>query len=208
MKDLWKLVAGLSSPSKMPWYSFSISAKQCNVGSKLAKIKGTPCFSCYAFRGNYTWNVVKQAHAKRFRAIHRKDWAPNMISLLKQEAKKVPKQQRYFRFFDSGDIVDYEFLLKIVEVANDCKGIKFWLPTQERPLIQRYIKEFGKFPKNLTVRISSPLLGKATKAIPGTVTSNIGGSGYSCPAKEQGNKCLDCRKCWDKRYKTISYIYH
>ena len=45
IKDIEKEIGTLSNPSKMPAYAWGISAKQCKVGSKLAKIKGTICNS-------------------------------------------------------------------------------------------------------------------------------------------------------------------
>ena len=41
IKDIEKKIGTLSNPSKMPSYAWGISAKHCNTGSKLAKIKGT-----------------------------------------------------------------------------------------------------------------------------------------------------------------------
>ena len=43
IKEIEKKIGTLSNPSKMPSYAWGISAKHCNVGSKLAKIKGTIC---------------------------------------------------------------------------------------------------------------------------------------------------------------------
>ena len=39
IKDIEKKIGTLSNPSKMPSYAWGISAKHCNTGSKLAKIK-------------------------------------------------------------------------------------------------------------------------------------------------------------------------
>ena len=38
LKEAETAVGGLSAPSKMPSYAWSISAKRCNTGSKLAKV--------------------------------------------------------------------------------------------------------------------------------------------------------------------------
>ena len=40
MKEAESMVGGLSAPSKMPSYAWSISAKRCGIGSTLAKVKG------------------------------------------------------------------------------------------------------------------------------------------------------------------------
>ena len=52
IKEIEKKIGTLSNPSKMPSYAWGISAKHCNVGSKLAKIKGTICNKCYALKGH------------------------------------------------------------------------------------------------------------------------------------------------------------
>ena len=49
IKDAEKAVGNLSRPSKMPSYAWSISAKRCNTGSKLAKVKGSVCYNCLTF---------------------------------------------------------------------------------------------------------------------------------------------------------------
>ena len=42
-KELDQLTGTLSKPSKMPGWAYGIPAKECKVGSKLAKIPGTVC---------------------------------------------------------------------------------------------------------------------------------------------------------------------
>ena len=57
--DALQAVGGLGKPSKMPWWSWSISATECITGSKLAEVEGTVCSGCYALKGNYRFaNVV------------------------------------------------------------------------------------------------------------------------------------------------------
>ena len=48
-KDAKKITQSLTRTSKMPGLSYSLPAWACQTGSKLRKIEGTPCFSCYAF---------------------------------------------------------------------------------------------------------------------------------------------------------------
>ena len=57
LKDLQNEIGTLSNTSKMPAYSFGISAFKCKVGSRLAKIKGTTCYKCYALTGFYRMPV-------------------------------------------------------------------------------------------------------------------------------------------------------
>ena len=53
IKDAKKITYSLTRTSKMPGKSYSLPAWACQTGSKLRKIEGTPCFSCYALKGNY-----------------------------------------------------------------------------------------------------------------------------------------------------------
>ena len=62
-------IGGLSSPSKMPCYSYSLPAKACKVGSKLAKLPGTTCHGCYALKGFYMMPNVKAAMDRRLRIV-------------------------------------------------------------------------------------------------------------------------------------------
>ena len=49
----------LSNVSKMPGKSISLDAFECKTGSKLAKIKGSVCFDCYARKGMYRMPNVR-----------------------------------------------------------------------------------------------------------------------------------------------------
>ncbi len=69
MKAATKYVGGLSNPSKMAGYAYGIPAQACKVGSKLAKKKGSICSDCYALKGMYTFQVVKDAQSRRMESI-------------------------------------------------------------------------------------------------------------------------------------------
>ena len=84
IKQAEEMVGGLSSPSKMPSYAWSISAKRCNIGSKLAKVKGSVCYNCYALKGRYMFKGIQSALDRRYNAWHdnRDKWKDAMICLL------------------------------------------------------------------------------------------------------------------------------
>ena len=46
VKEAWNEVGGLSKPSKMPSYGYSLSAFKCKVGSKLRLVKNSTCADC------------------------------------------------------------------------------------------------------------------------------------------------------------------
>lgn len=202
---LAKHVAGsLGKPSKMPGHTYGISAKLCNVGAKLAKIPGSVCNGCYALKANYQYPSVAKAHAKRAEAINSISWVDSMIKLIDNTG------DQYFRFHDSGDLQSLQHLLDIVRIAEALPGVSFWVPTKEKGLINQYLDNFGDFPANLCVRVSAAMIdGKHLDfANTSTVHSEKAPQGFTCKAPMQENKCMDCRACWDKSIKNVSYRKH
>ena len=199
------IAGNLGKPSKMPGFTYGISAKLCKIGAKLAKIKGSVCFDCYALKANYQYPSVTKAHDKRERSLSSISWVDSMIILI--EKTKNP----YFRWHDAGDIQNFQHLLDIVKIAEALPSVSFWLPTREKALILRYRDIFGDFPANLCVRLSAAMVD--AKPLSGfentsTVHSSANPCGQECIAYKQGNKCLDCRACWDKTIQNISYRKH
>jgi hypothetical protein len=196
-------VGGLSNPSKMPCRSFGISADRCKTGSKLAKMKGSICNTCYAQKGLYKLPSTEAAHERRLNLIGTSDWVDNMVRAI--------NNADYFRWFDSGDLQSDEMLADIVRVALATPNTKHWLPTHENFIVSRYLRKHGKFPSNLTVRVSAAMVdGEPPKRFALTSTVHQLGKpiGRECPSSKQGNKCGDCRACWNPRIKNISYKYH
>lgn len=199
---LWEIVGGLSEPSKMPGYGYSLPAQECKVGKLLRKVEGSTCEGCYALKGRYVFPTVQKALYRRLKAISRPEWTDAMVELIDRKAKKVP----YFRWHDAGDIQSVEHLSKIVEIAKRLPKIHFWLPTREIATLKAYGK---KFPKNLTVRVSAPMIGRAPAKVPGTVGSSVDNpNAFQCPAPKQGNACGACRACWNPKMSEVSYHKH
>ena len=203
---LARIIAGsLGKPSKMPGLSYGISAKLCKVGAKLAQVVGSTCAGCYALKANYMYPSVQTAHAKRVAGLTSISWAQAMITQIGQSGTD------YFRWHDSGDLQSFQHLLDIVRIADALPGVKFWIPTREQGLIKRFAENFGAFPGNLCVRVSAAMIdGKAPSGFENTSTvhANAPAQGLSCPAPTQGNKCGDCRACWDKTNTNTSYHVH
>ena len=211
-------IGGISQTSKMPCLSFNLSAFFCNVGGKLMKIKNSVCDGCYAQRGFYLLGKkthTKNHHNKMEKFQDSKLWIMSFTDYLTNHYKTTSKiDSNYFRWFDSGDLQSYKMLLSIVEICNNTPHIKHWLPTKEYSLIRKYKKEYGKFPKNLCVRVSAPMVDSIMRGF--NNTSSVSKNSQSidtryaktCNAVEQENKCIDCRLCWDKSIKNITYKYH
>ena len=197
----WTIVGGLSKPKKMPWWSYSIPAKACKVGSRLAKTEGTVCHSCYALKGNYNFPNVQAAMERRLASLKDPRWVDAMVYLLFHLSDRQPQ---YFRWHDSGDLQSMSHLHKIVKVAIRTPNIQHWLPTKEKLLIMGYV---DPFPSNLTVRLSAPRLDQQiTSKYPTSAVSTTGNA--TCPAYTQGGKCGECRKCWDPNVPLVIYPKH
>ncbi len=192
------ITGGLSKPSKMPGMAYSIPAVRCKIGAKLAKKKGSVCHGCYALKGFYRMPVVKAALERRFQSLTNDRWVDAMVVLVAKHT--------WFRWHDSGDLQSVVHLRKICEVCNATPDTNHWLPTREVIIVRDYLKTYGPVPDNLVVRVSSPMVDGPPLPYPNT--STVVSEGATCPAPQQDNKCGDCRACWNKEIKNVSYHKH
>jgi len=213
LKQLQDKVGSLSTPSKMPGYGYSTSADDCITGSKLAKVKDSICSICYARKGRYVFPNVQNAMKKRLDSLERLDWIESMVQLIIRKEKSG-----YFRWHDSGDLQGVWHLEKIAEVARRLPTINFWLPTREYKMVSDWLitcnksKGRHKIPANLTIRLSAYMINgqpptKLAERL-GLVTSGVSKNSFNCPSSKQGNKCGDCRACWDQNVQNIDYKPH
>jgi hypothetical protein len=217
-KTSWQRLGGLSQPSKMPGYAYSTSAKKCKTGVKLQAVKGSVCNACFALRGNYLFNPVQAAMARRLQAIQSPFFVLDMIYVI------LSLEEKWFRWSDSGDIQSVEHLEKLVDIAKRLPSVQFWLPTKEFGFVSEVKEKIGEFPSNLTVRLSAYMVdGKAPKKLAeslGVQTSTVERVKKKevknivdkrqdfCPSSTQGNACGPCRKCWDKTVSNVTYRKH
>lgn len=222
LEEANEITGGLSQTSKMPCKSYSLPSAMCFTGTRLKEVKGSTCEHCYTYRyGRYQHVLGKQI--ERARAITNKRWVEAMVYLLKAEGN------HYFRWHDSGDIQDTKHLEDIIEVVKQTPEIMHWLPTLETRILYKYVNMHGTLDQypNLVIRLSTPMINaEANTNIAyslGVLSSRVVkeknlakqtlkvlSERNICPAKtkEHGGKCLDCRKCWNKEYTVIGYIYH
>ena len=197
VKEAIKITEGFTRTSKMPGLSYSLPAWECKTGSKLRKVKGSVCASCYALKGNYTrYPAIKAAQYRRLEAMKHPAWVTAMAAVI--------KRQKWFRWHDAGDVQDQQHLQKIFEICRLTPDTSHWLPTREA-----WIKDhLASKPDNLVIRFSPPMVNqRAPESWPNS--SMVVNKGYhTCPAPAQGGKCLDCRQCWDPDIKVVSYGKH
>ena len=206
VSELEHAVGGLSSPSKMPWYGWSIPAKHCKTGGKLAQVPGTVCYNCYALKGFYAMPAVGKALQNRLDIYNRDNaaWVTNMSALLQLKSKKLAPAKAYFRWFDSGDLQSPQMLTDIIRVCEANPQLTFYLPTKELTLVTTNVTPI---PANLVLRVSSPKVDQPPVRS-WHLTSTVETANALCPAPKQSNKCGSCRACWDPTIPNISYKKH
>ena len=203
-----EITGGLSKPSKMPGFAYSIPAQACNVGSRLRTVQGSICSKCYALKGRYVFGNVKKALQRRLASLIHSEWVEAMAFQINQASINV------FRWHDSGDIQNLEHLEKIAEVCRLTPDVRHWLPTREYAIVTAYKEKHGSFPDNLNIRLSAymvdgPLPEGAANRLGVTVSGVTSDpSKVTCPAYKQGGVCGSCRACWDKTQAVVNYPRH
>ncbi len=196
-KEAREITGGLSKPSKMPGPAYNLPATSCQTGAKLAKIPGTVCYGCYALKGRYRFRNVRLALARRLESLDHPQWVTAMIILIKGE--------KFFRWHDSGDVQSSDHMKDILTVAKNSPNTGHWMPTQER----QFLPDRAAVPDNMIIRLSSSKVNAGpSQAWPWTSSVSTDPAQVTCPASKQGNKCRDCRACWDRDVAHIVYPKH
>jgi hypothetical protein len=122
---------------------------------------------------------------------------------------------RYFRWFDSGDMYDIRLAKKILAVMQATPWVKHWLPTRMHKFdkFQVVIEQMQQLP-NVVVRLSSdgvqgeivPDAPNSSTIIP-TISHKLDNMTL-CQAYEREGKCGTCRACWDKTISVVAYPAH
>ena len=201
IKEAKEITGGLSKPSKMPGPAYNLPASQCITGAKLVNVPGSTCSGCYALKGNYIrFPAVQKAMERRARSLVHDSWITAMVTLI--------KKHRWFRWHDSGDLQSVQHLNNIFEVCKLTPDTRHWLPTREARFIN--LMDPDVVPKNLKIVLSDHMNDQKTPPSWWPYTSGVttDHGSVTCPASKQGNKCLDCRKCWDRSTKRVIYGKH
>ena len=181
----WSLMAGVHCPA--------------SVGAQV-------CVGCYAKFGNYRFPNVIEPRMANADDWKRDDWVDRMVSALDSD--------RYFRWFDSGDMYSISLARKILLVMIRTPWCKHWLATRmgKFPKFVGVLAEMMKLP-NVMVRYSADDVDVYKpehtamvwhKSVPEGVTA------CSSYVKEDDKvaKCHGCRACWDKSVPVIGYKAH
>lgn len=198
----------LSKTSKLDGIkSWSLQAVETCPGSK-DKETGQlvpACQGCYAIGGNYRFpNVVAP------RVFNREDWkrdawVSDMIDALRND--------RYFRWFDSGDVYDARLAHKIYLVMLNTPDVKHWLPTRmyKFPKFKAILAAMQALPNVMVRNSSDSVIGEYTPGVHGStiVPDMIERDGITiCHAASNAGKCGPCRACYSKDVAVIGYLAH
>jgi Gene product 88 len=164
------------------------------------------CKGCYATTGNYNYPNVKAPRAHNKEDWQRIEWVDDMVQALDAD--------RYFRWFDSGDMYALGLAEKILEVMKRTPWCKHWMPTRMHkfPKFAMVLSEMQAL-ANVMVRFSSDsVTGDYLAGTHGSViipTSDDVKEGMKlCKAYDNAGKCSGCRACWDKTIPVIAYPAH
>lgn len=164
------------------------------------------CKGCYAVNGNYRFPNVKAPREHNKIDWKRDQWVDDMVQALDSD--------RYFRWFDSGDVYSVKLAEKILEVMTLTPWVNHWLPTRMHKFakFKTVLDDMQALP-NVMVRFSSDsVTGEYETGLHGSVivpTPADTKQGMKlCEAYAHGGKCNGCRACYDKTVDLIAYPAH
>jgi len=163
------------------------------------------CQGCYAIGGNYRFDNVKAPRIFNREDWKRDAWVSDMVDALRND--------RYFRWFDSGDMYDARLAKKMYLVMLNTPDVKHWLPTR--------MHKFSKFTAILAAMQALPnvMVRASSDSVTGAYTPGVHGStivpsldapaGVTiCHAATNEGKCGPCRACYSKDVAVIGYVAH
>ncbi len=221
-----RAIAGtLSYTTKMPGFSYGLDAFSCKKGSELAAMPGSTCRNCYARRNFYGLPHVRKSQQKRQGSLTHPRWVDAMVELILHHCAEEP----WFRWHDSGDLVDVGHLWRIMEVVKRTPHISHWLPTREFQIVREFIHSGGLIPANLTIRLSAHFVDGASfpgrrglEHLPTSTVHTEPGKPVQVSERRRdsvecraylraeigGGSCGPCRACWSRDVPNVSYPSH
>lgn len=207
-------VFGLPSRvSKMPGAcSPSLPPTTCNTGTRLRRVDGTPCSSCYAERLRKAYPSAAKRWTQNVRALRRaltgppaarEAWIRAGVELLRDEARRAGDPR--VRWLVAGDLQSTEHLYMITAVALRTPELYHRLPTQEPRLVADATRAGWTAPPNLKLTVSLPRVDSKAPAGAPFATSNVWTpehlerekpDGTLCQATMTHGACGSCSACW------------
>lgn len=144
----------------------SVSKKNTKIG-KVHNISTAPIITCgncaecmhycYAVRDIYHWGYDWETNSvAKARALNTAILFHNRDEFFRQIAEYCNdrKKHRIMRLHVSGEMIDYDYFCRVVELAKNRPNWIFWTYTKMHEFVNRYIAENGNLPENLSVMFS------------------------------------------------------
>lgn len=198
----------ISTTSKLDGVrSWSLQARETCPGSFGSDGKLVPaCVGCYAVGGNYRYPNVKEPRIENREDWKRPEWVADMVAALRND--------RFFRWFDSGDMYALALAEKIYQVMKATPDVRHWLPTRMHkfPKFADVLARMQALP-NVMVRPSSDsVTGEFVPGIHGSTIvpaiDQVPTGATLCHAANNAGKCGPCRACYSKDIAVVAYVAH
>lgn len=177
-----------------------------------------PCKAsgCYCMKGRQAMCNVVAAYVRNL-MIYNNDH-DDFWEQVKFKIKHNPLP--LFRWFDAGDILDYEFFCGMVDLAKAFPNIRFMSFTKKYDIVNEWLGTNGDLPKNLNIIFSAWHIGWKVNNPYGmpvayvdfkdqTLNPQFPKGITGCP--NQSDKtitCSMCQKCWNKKIKAVVFKQH
>lgn len=113
-----------------------------------APCKGDGCYCC---KGTQSMAVVQGAYYRNWRLYNE-----DPVDFWNQVKHKIKwSGLSKVRYFDSGDIPDYAFLIGACMLAKELPNVKFMAFTKKYFLVNTYLEQMGKLPDNFNIIFSA-----------------------------------------------------
>lgn len=194
----------------------SKTGKAClNIAFPVATCRNdAPCkATCYACHGCQRICNVQAAYYRNLRLYYEN--ADNFFEQMYYKIKfsGLPK----VRLFDSGDLPDMEFLVRLVELVKKFPDVKFGGFTKKYELVNEYIDKKGDLPDNLNILFSAwdklwevpnpHGLGVAYVNFKDErLTPNIPKNAFHYPGRK--TTCSACGVCFSNKIKAVYFDEH
>ena len=213
MPNTWKYKWGDS----MENLKITISNNNAKMGA-IPSISFPPVITCRCnapcVRKCYAAKICRLRESVKNSYVHNLDVYKKNPVIFWQQVKAAACISGYFRYFVSGDLPDAKFFADAVKLAKDLKTTKFLMFTKKFEIVNAYLQQGGKIPKNLIIIYSqwgnfrcenpfnlpeSEIIFKGEKPLEKWLV--CGGNCASCICKGIG--------CWQlKKGDTIAFYEH
>ena len=178
-----------------------------------------PCKEyCYANKGTQKICNVQAAYYRNFRLMNEdiNDTFEQIMFKIKHSGLSM------VRYFDSGDIPNYDFMIGIFEIAKKLPDVKFMAFTKKYELVNQYLLDGNKIPDNFNIIFSAwdklwtfdnpfnlPVAYVDFKDK--RLNPDFPEKALICPSsgKKLGEiTCSMCKYCWNKNINAVIFKQH